>query len=90
MMVAGQVMIIGGVASGIGFARTVYDVLEAGTDFQGITGPGLQQAKSQLAAIANACAELITYVQANAVVNTSITASGVPIAWTGTGTGTVA
>jgi len=88
-MVAGTVTVTGGIASGAGFARQMYDVLEAGTDFQGVVGPGLQAAKSQLAVLANAAATLVSYVQTNAQVST--TDSGTtPIAWTGSGSGTVA
>lgn len=84
-LVAGSVSVSGGVASGAGFAKLVYDQLEANTDFQGVVGPGLQSAKSQLANIANAVATLITYVKANALVTTT-DAGSAPIAWTGSST----
>lgn len=88
-MVPGSVSIdAGGVASGTGYAKEVYDVLEAGTDFGTLTPPGLVTAKQQLADIANACAALITHVQSNAVVST--TGSGTSPPFTSTGTGTIA
>jgi len=88
-MVKGSVVVSpSGVASGTGFAKQVYDVLEAGTDFQGIVGTQLQSAKLLIASLANAAAELIPYVAANALVTTTDTGA-TPIAWTGTATGTV-
>jgi len=89
-MTAGTVSVSnGGVVSGTGFARQVFDYLVAHTDFAGAPSAGLTQAKKQLAVIANAAAALITYVKANAVVNTTNTNNGTPVKWTGTGTGTV-
>lgn len=88
-MLAGSVSVVGGVAVGTGFAKEVYDRLEAGTDFMGAPAAGLQQAKSQLAVIANATAQLILHVQSAATVSTTDVGLG-PIAWSGTGTGTVA
>lgn len=88
-LVAGSVTVNGaGVASGTGFAKQMYDALEADTDFQGLTGAKLQKPKQQLAAICNAAAALITYVKANAQVSTTDSGTA-PIAWTGTGSGTL-
>ena len=90
-MVAGSVSISGGgVASGTGFAKQMYDDLEAGTDFQGISGGALAVAKNQLATLANAAATLITHVQSNSAVTTIDDGSAGAIPWAGGGTGTVA
>lgn len=89
-MLAGSVSVVGGVASGTGFAKLFYDQLEAGYNFAGVPAPGVQTAKSQLAALANAAARLVLHVQANAQVSTTDAGAGPPIAWSGTGTGTVA
>lgn len=89
MMVQGSVSVVGGVAVGTGFAKLVYDSLEAKADFGDTTPAGLQRAKKQLADIANAAAELISFVQTNAVITSTITASGSPVPWTGTGSGTL-
>lgn len=88
-MIPGSVTINGaGVASGTGYAKEVYDALEAGIDFGTLTPPGLVTAKQQLADLANACASLITHVQSNAVVSTTGTGASPP--FTSTGTGTIA
>lgn len=87
-MIAGSVTIDGaGNASGTGYAREVYDVLEAGTDFQGVLPPALVTAKQQLADIANACASLVTHVQTNSTVTTTDDGTSAPIPW-GPGSGT--
>lgn len=82
----GNVTISGsGVVSGAGFARQVYDLLEAATDFQGVAGSTLATAKRQLAAIANAAAVTIDQITQHATVSTTDTHTP-PIAWSGTGT----
>ena len=89
-MVPGSVSIDGaGNASGTGYAKEVYDVLEAGTDFQGIGPPALVTAKQQLADLANACASMITHVQTNSQGSTTGSGAGPP-GFTSTGTGRVA
>lgn len=88
-MLAGSVAVAGGVAIGTGFAKEVYDLLEAGTNFQSTPAAGMQLAKAQLAVIANAAAQLILHVQSSAQATTTDTGPG-PIAWSGTGNGTVA
>lgn len=88
-MVPGSVSVDGsGVASGAGFAKQMYDVLEAGTDFGAAVPPGLAVSKTQLAVLCNAAAKLIEHVATNSVVSTTDAGTS-PIAWTGTGTGTV-
>jgi hypothetical protein len=69
----------------------MYDVLESQTDFQGLVGVQLQKPKQQIAAICNAAAALITYVASNAQVSTVDSGSlpADPIAWSGTGSGTL-
>ncbi len=85
-MIPGSVTISGGgAASGTGYAKEVYDVLEAGTNFLGITPPALVVAKQQLADLANACASLITHVQTNSQV-TGIPGTGAEFTSTGNGT----
>ena len=86
-MIPGSVTVAGGVASGTGYAKEVYDVLEAGTDFQGILPPALTVAKQQLADLANACASMITHVQTNSTVTTVDDGTSDPIPW-GPGAGT--
>lgn len=88
-MVAGSVSVVGGVGVGVGFAKTVFDELESAWDFAGVPAAGVQKAKEQLADIANAAAQLVLHVQANALVSTT-DVGGPPISWNGTGTGTVA
>ncbi|TDI91266.1 MAG: hypothetical protein E2O75_04990 [Chloroflexi bacterium] len=87
-MTPGSVSIDGaGTASGSGYAKEVYDVLEAGTDFQGIIPPALVTAKRQLADLANACASLISHVVTNSTVTTVDDGSGGAVPWAGTGSG---
>lgn len=91
-LVAGSVSVdpVTGVVTGSGFARDVYDDLEAATNFQGMILPGLAVAREQLAVIANASAVLIDHVTANATVATVDDGTGGAVSWAGSGTGTVA
>lgn len=87
-LIAGSVTIApDGTAAGLGFAKQVYDVLEAGTDFQGITGPGLAAAKQQLADLANAVGTLVDHVSLFSDVTTVVDGSAGAIPWAGTGIG---
>lgn len=84
-MIAGSV---DGSGAGTGFAKEMFDLLDAATDYGAATGAGLAAAKAQVAVICNAAATMIDHVKTASV---STTDSGVgPPAWTGTGTGTVA
>lgn len=82
-MVAGTVTLTGGVASGAGFAREVYDYLASSADLASLSADQRQAAGERLAAIANATALLVTHLQTFGVVSTLDT--GVNLAASGTG-----
>ncbi len=90
-LIAGSVTVApDGAVTASGLAGQVYTRLEANSAFQGPPGvPMSVAAKRQLAGIANAVATLADYVKANAQISTT-DSGGVPIAWAGTGSGTVA
>ena len=72
-----------GSASGVGAAKEVFDAMDAGQDYQGLSGSELAVAREQIAVQARAIAKIIPHIVANAQVTTTV-APGIAVATAGT------
>ena len=85
-MLEGTIVInpVTAVVTGSGAAKEIFDVMNDGTDYQGITGPELAVAKEQLALLARAVAKIIPHITSNALVTV---AAGITLTTTAPATG---